>query len=90
MSTETTRRGFFSNVSGGVYGAALAYLLTRDLFHSSGLFAAENGEGKEERRGEDEREFFHTAVLRRWARSEKFATRKRPGFSRKNGVTCSR
>jgi hypothetical protein len=39
-----TRRGFFESVSGGIYGAALAYLLGRDLSGGAGLRAAE-GEG---------------------------------------------
>ncbi|GIW82483.1 MAG: hypothetical protein KatS3mg105_4290 [Gemmatales bacterium] len=36
-----TRRGFFQRAADGLYGAALAYLFSRDLFGSSGLLAAE-------------------------------------------------
>src|SRR5437660_208564 len=36
-----TRRGFFQTVSGGIYGAALAHLLSKDLFGTSGLLAGE-------------------------------------------------
>src|SRR5215831_218975 len=32
MSTNPSRRDFFSRMSGGLHGAALASLLTRDLF----------------------------------------------------------
>jgi hypothetical protein len=35
-----TRRGFFHSVSGGIYGAALAYLLGRDLLGDARLSAA--------------------------------------------------
>jgi hypothetical protein len=37
----TSRRGFFHQVSGGIYGAALTYLLGRDLQNGSGLLAGE-------------------------------------------------
>jgi hypothetical protein len=37
-----SRRGFFQHVSGGIYGAALAYLLGRDLQIGMGLRAAED------------------------------------------------
>jgi hypothetical protein len=36
----TTRRGFFHSVSGGIYGAALTYLLGKDLARGSALEAA--------------------------------------------------
>jgi hypothetical protein len=36
-----TRRGFFERVSGGMAGAALAYLLSQDLRSGTGLWAAE-------------------------------------------------
>ena len=36
-----TRRGFFHSVGGGLYGAALTSLLSRDLFGSTGLSTAE-------------------------------------------------
>jgi hypothetical protein len=36
-----TRRGFFDRVAGGFCGAALTYLLTRDLYGRSSLLAAE-------------------------------------------------
>ena len=36
-----SRRSFFHRMSGGVYGAALTYLLGQDLRYSSGLLAAE-------------------------------------------------
>lgn len=39
------RRGFFGRVAGGVYGAALASLLSRDLHGGSGLLAADVGAG---------------------------------------------
>jgi hypothetical protein len=41
-----TRRGFFERVAGGIPGAALATLLSRDLFGGSGLLAAEAGIGE--------------------------------------------
>ena len=41
-----TRRGFFERVAGGIHGAALATLLSRDLFGGSGLLAAEAGAGE--------------------------------------------
>jgi hypothetical protein len=36
-----TRRGFFHSVSGGIYGAALTYLLGRDLYGATGLSVGE-------------------------------------------------
>jgi hypothetical protein len=45
MSSEThspTRRGFFHQVAGGIHGAALAYLLGRDLSSSSRATAADD------------------------------------------------
>jgi len=36
-----SRRGFFERVSGGLYGAALASILSRDLFGGTGLLADE-------------------------------------------------
>ena len=36
-----TRRGFFERVADGIHGAALVYLLSRDVFGTSGLIAAE-------------------------------------------------
>jgi hypothetical protein len=39
--TCKSRRDFFQTVSGGIYGAALAHLLSKDLFGGSGLLAAE-------------------------------------------------
>lgn len=39
-----TRRGFFDRVGGGIYGAALAYLLGRDLYGGTGLLAADGTE----------------------------------------------
>jgi Protein of unknown function (DUF1501) len=40
-----SRRGFFQNVSSGIHGAALSYLLGRDLWSGSGLHAAEGTGG---------------------------------------------
>src|SRR5258708_18452825 len=36
-----TRRGFFQQMSSGIYGAALTYLMGRDLLGGTGLLAAE-------------------------------------------------
>src|SRR5712691_5296436 len=44
-----TRRGLFERVSGGIYGAALTYLLSRELCRGSGLLAAETT-GREQAR----------------------------------------
>ena len=41
-NTPLSRRGFFSHAGSGVYGAALAWLLNRDLVNGSGLLAAES------------------------------------------------
>ena len=38
--TSMTRRSFFEQVPTGVYGAALTYMLGRDVFGGSGLLAA--------------------------------------------------
>ena len=40
--SKTTRRGFFSRTADGIHGAALAYLLGRDLYGGSTLSAAEH------------------------------------------------
>ena len=40
-TNPVTRRSFFHSVGGGLYGAALTSLLSRDLFGSEGLSAAE-------------------------------------------------
>src|SRR5690349_257768 len=40
-SGELTRRGFFQRVGGGLHGAALAYLLGRDLYGGPAVRAAE-------------------------------------------------
>ena len=37
----TTRRGFFSSAADGLYGTALAYLFSRELYGGSGLLGAE-------------------------------------------------
>ncbi len=42
MSTESTRRGFFTSFSGGLMGAGLASLLARDVFDAGALRAAEH------------------------------------------------
>ena len=39
--TSLDRRGFFHRAADGLHGAALAYLLSRDVFGGSGLLAAE-------------------------------------------------
>src|SRR5438045_8559526 len=36
-----SRRGFFERIAGGTYGAALAYLLSKDLYGKSSLLGAE-------------------------------------------------
>jgi hypothetical protein len=41
-----SRRGFFHQVSGGIYGAALTYLLGRDLWDGRTLRAAEGAAGQ--------------------------------------------
>ncbi|MBM3775690.1 MAG: DUF1501 domain-containing protein [Acidobacteria bacterium] len=43
-----SRRSFFSRASQGVYGAALAYLLNRDVYGGSGLLAGAAGEKEPE------------------------------------------
>src|SRR6516165_3484380 len=40
-ATCITRRGFFQRMSGGIYGAALTYLLGQDFQSGSGLCASE-------------------------------------------------
>ena len=46
-----TRRYFFEQVQQGIFGAALVYLLSRDIYGASTLLAAETGdEGHESRR----------------------------------------
>ena len=40
--TSMTRRSFFEQVPTGVYGAALTYMLGRDVFGGPGLLAAES------------------------------------------------
>ncbi len=47
---KSSRRDFFGKVSDGLQGAALAYLLNRDVFGGSGLLAAESGKLKGSKR----------------------------------------
>lgn len=42
-SMTLTRRGFFGSMTGGIYGAALAHLLGRDMLGGTRLWAAEGG-----------------------------------------------
>ena len=43
----TSRRQFFGKVSDGLHGAALAYLMSGDVFGRSGLLAAESGDHRD-------------------------------------------
>ena len=49
MST-ISRRGFFRRAADGVHGAALAYLLSRDLFSGTGVMAADDLDHTDARR----------------------------------------
>jgi hypothetical protein len=54
MPVPVTRRGFFDRVAGGLYGAALGYLLSRDLYGASEPLSASGPNGSADpRRGFD-------------------------------------